>query len=131
MALSTLTNGENNGTLRSALNTMFAELYAALFNPTRTVVSGTSHTFALADVIGVDATGSAPTTFTIPLNATVAFPIGSEIPYDQLGTGALTIAGAVGVTIRMGAARSLTVSGQYEGGLVRKTDTDTWLVANN
>lgn len=39
-------------------------------------------------------------TVTIPLNSSVAFPIGSQIVIAQYGSGQTTIAGAVGVTLR-------------------------------
>lgn len=131
MALTTIANGTTLGVIRAALNTMLAELYAAMFNPTPTSVSGTTHTLALVDVIGIDTTGSAACVITIPLHADVPIPVGSEIPLTQLGTGALSVAVVAGVTPHMGVTRSLTISGQYEGGLLRQTATDVWLIALN
>lgn len=82
------------------------------------------------DILGVDQgallllDGSTNRTFTIPAEATVNFPIGTEIRVGTIGTGHLTIAGAVGATVQ---GKSLTLNQQYTTGRLTKIAADTWL----
>lgn len=131
MAKTALNNGDTFGVIRAALNAMLTEIYAALFNPTTNVQTGTSYVLALTDVIGVDMNNAAANTVTIPANATVPLPIGTQIPLTQLGAGATTVAAASGVTIVMPTGRSATISTQYETALLRKIATNTWIVYCN
>jgi hypothetical protein len=64
---------------------------------------------------------------TIPLNATVAFPIGTEIAVLQYGAGQTTIVATVGVTLRA-KSNALKISGQYAGCTLVKVGTDEWYV---
>jgi hypothetical protein len=64
---------------------------------------------------------------TIPLNATVAFPIGTEIAVLQYGAGQTTIVATVGVTLRA-KANALKISGQFAGCTLVKVGTDEWYV---
>lgn len=62
-------------------------------------------------------------TYTVPTNATVAFPLGTEI--DGIGTvSAMTVIAAAGVTINR--ARSLVTIGTGSGWSLIKVATDTW-----
>ena len=67
---------------------------------TENAQSGTSYTFALTDG-GKMVTGSnsSPTTFTVPTNSSIGFPIGTRIDVLQIGTGKITIANSVVVTL--------------------------------
>ncbi len=64
------------------------------------------------------------TTLTVPTNASVAFPIGTEIPLFQYGAGQVTIAAAGGVTIRT--PDVLVTWAQYAAARLRKIGTDEW-----
>jgi len=64
---------------------------------------------------------------TIPLNSSVAFPIGTEIAVLQYGAGQTTIVATVGVTLRS-KANALKISGQYAGCTLVKVGTDEWYV---
>lgn len=67
-------------------------------------------------------TGTNPT-YTVPPNATVAFPLGTEI--DGIGTvSAMTLIAGAGVTIVR--ARSLVTIGAGSGWTLIKTATDSW-----
>ena len=66
-------------------------------------------------------------TLTIPTNATVALPVGCQIDLVQLGAGAVTIAGASGVTVNSKGG-NLTINGQYVGVSLVKIATDEWLL---
>ena len=86
--------------------------------------SGTSRTLALADAQKyIRCTNSGTTTITIPLNATAAFPISTEIDVWQDGAGVVSFVGAVGVTIH---SVGLSLAAQYRAATLKKVGTDTW-----
>lgn len=95
--------------------------------------SGTTYTFVLSDGSAtggnplVTATNSSAQTYTVPLNASVAFPVGTQIDVAGLGTGKITFAAAGGVTINSQAG-NLSISAQYVAVSLIKTATDTWLL---
>jgi hypothetical protein len=62
---------------------------------------------------------------TIPTNATVAFPIGTEIRVTQLGTGQTTITPAAGVTLRSNGGKDKT-TGQYSVATLFKRGLNEW-----
>lgn len=65
-----------------------------------TTQAGTSYTFALADAETiVEATAATAATFTIPTNASVAFPVGTILQLIQGGAGKASFAAAGGVTL--------------------------------
>ena len=64
-------------------------------------------------------------TFTIPLNATQAIPIGTEYLIQQIGLGATSLVVTGGVTLN-NPYLSLTLRGQYSICSLIKTGTDTW-----
>jgi len=80
---------------------------------TENAQSGTSYTFALTDG-GKMVTGSnsSPTTFTVPTNSSIGFPIGTRIDVLQIGTGKITIANSVGV-ILLSQGGNKTIKEQY------------------
>jgi hypothetical protein len=93
--------------------------------------TGTTYTVALTDVGKlVTITNGSPITLTIPTNATVAFAIGDQINIAQFGAGVITIAGAVGVTVRSNGSK-LKTNGQYAVATVVKIGTDEWLALGN
>jgi hypothetical protein len=69
-------------------------------------------------------------TLTIPPNASVAFPLGSQIEVGQMGAGQTTIAGGSGVTLRA-YNNNLKLAGQYAMCSLIKRGTDDWWVAGN
>lgn len=88
--------------------------------------SGTAYTAVLGDANGfIRFTNGSAINFTIPTNASVAFPIGSTIEFEQAGAGALSLVAAGGVTINSRGA-DLTLAGQYSVGAVKKVATNTW-----
>lgn len=88
--------------------------------------TGTSYTFQLTDANKyVRASNGSAQTFTIPLNASVAFPIGTEIDLIQAGAGQLSIAATGGVTINSKAGH-LSFATQYSAATLKKIATDTW-----
>lgn len=67
---------------------------------------------------------------TVPPNTSVAFPVGSWVEIDRMGTGSVTVAAGSGVTIR-NAAAVLTLRAQYSTAMLRKIGTDEWLVVGD
>ena len=66
-------------------------------------------------------------TVTVPTNASVGFPIGTEITIIQQGTGQTTIAAAGGVTLRS-AGGLLNLASQYSAATLIKRGTNEWYV---
>lgn len=98
---------------------------------TENAQSGTSYTFALTDG-GKMVTGSnsSPTTFTVPTNSSIGFPIGTRIDVLQIGTGKITIANSVGV-ILLSQGGNKTIKEQYVACTLWKKDTDLWYLMGN
>jgi hypothetical protein len=59
----------------------------------------------------------------VPLNDTVAFPIGARVHIYNLNAATFTVAGVAGVTLRNGG----TVA-QYQEVHLRKRDTNEWVM---
>jgi hypothetical protein len=84
-----------------------------------------NYTFALSDGgTEVDYAGSSAGTFTIPANASVAFPVGTVISCRQMGTGQLTIAAGSGVTLNT--ASALTTRVQYSLISITQAAANVW-----
>lgn len=67
---------------------------------------------------------------TVPLNASVAFPLYTVIPVASYGAGVITIAVISGVTLQSSGGK-VTLATQYAAGSLTKVGTDTWLLAGN
>lgn len=90
--------------------------------------SGTTYTPVITDAGDVvTLTNGSAITVTVPTNASVAFPIGTQITFAQTGAGKVTFAGAVGVTLNS-ADSFLSLRTQYSSGTLIKTATNTWLL---
>ena len=90
-----------------------------------------SYTLVLSDANKlVEMNVATANTLTVPTNATVAFPIGTQILISQYGAGACTITAASGVTLRSESAK-LKTNGQYAGATCIKIATDEWYVFGN
>lgn len=77
----------------------------------------------------VRSTGSSPTQITIPTNASVAFPTGTQILVIQYGSGAVTVKAASGVTLNAVSAGGTTISSRYQFVGLLKIDTNEWLIS--
>ncbi len=87
-----------------------------------------SYTLVLGDAqTTVQMNNAGAVNLTVPLNATVAFPLGTQIVIEQLGAGAVTIVATGGVTLQ---GAPLVSNGQYSTIVLVKQATDTWLVGN-
>ena len=99
--------------------------------------TGTTYTFVLADASQklVTASNAATQTYSIPTNASVAFPIGSVVNIIQIGAGQVTIdavtSGTTTVLSNGGTAAAPKLRGQYSAASLMKVATDTWYVVGD
>lgn len=92
--------------------------------------TGTTYTLVIGDSAKlVSLSNASAISLSIPTNATVAFPIGTQVILYQAGAGQVTIGGA-GVTIRSNGSK-LKIAGQYAVATIIKIGTDEWVAAGN
>lgn len=84
----------------------------------------TSYTLVIADAFKMIEM-SAGGTLTIPLDATVNFPVGTAIDILQTGSSQVTIAGASGVTVN--ATPGLKLRTQWSSATIIKRAANTWV----
>ena len=90
-----------------------------------------SYTLILADANKlVELNVATANTLTIPLNSSVAFPIGTQILVSQYGAGACTITATSGVNVRSEGSK-LKTNGQYSGATLIKIASDEWYAFGN
>ena len=73
---------------------------------------------------------AAANTVTLPSNASLAYPIGTEIHFQQLGAGATTVAIDTD-TLNVNANLTLTLNGQYAVATALKMTATTWTLFGN
>jgi hypothetical protein len=114
-----------------AIRTLGNSVDASFAAVTLRAVTTTSDTFVLADLRNklVTYANAAAIAVTIPLNSSVAFPIGTSINIAQTGAGQVTVSGAAGVTIRSTGASATTPKTRviYSAITCIKIATDEWL----
>ncbi len=91
--------------------------------------TGTTYTFVLSDKDDlVTANNASAQTYTIPLNSSVAFPVGTLINIIQIGAGQVTVQAAGGVAFASTGATSTApkTRTQYSVLTLIKAGTDTW-----
>ena len=111
----------------NATNEGVNDLAIAQFN----AQTGTSYTLVLADAAKlVTLTNAAAITLTVPPNADVAFPTGTQILLYQGGAGQVTLTPGSGVTIRSEGSKTKT-GGQYGIAGLLKLDTNEWVSFGN
>lgn len=96
--------------------------------------TGTSYTLAFADNGKlVTFANASPIAVTIPLNSSIALPVGAVIMMAAYDLGAVTISGAGGVTVvSAGAtAASPVIRGQYSSVGAIQTSANNWLVVGD
>jgi hypothetical protein len=83
----------------------------------------------------VTASNAAAQTYSIPTNASVAFPIGCQINIIQIGAGQVTISAATpGTTIVLSTATTAAspkLRSQYSAATCIKVGTDLWYVVGD
>lgn len=102
-------------------------LDASQVTRTTNAQTGTTYTLVLGDASKfITLSNASAITLTVPPNASVALPVGTEIILAQLGAGQVTIAPGSGVTLN--ATPGLKIAAQYGTAALKKTATDTWIV---
>ena len=92
--------------------------------------TGTSYTLVIADDTSlVTLANASAIAVTIPLNSSVAFPIGACVDLVQFGAGQVTVAGASGVTLVSTGGTSATPKTRVQNSAItlRKLGTDSWI----
>jgi hypothetical protein len=96
--------------------------------------TGTSYTLALADNGKlVTLANASSVAVTIPLNSSIALPVGAVIMMAAYGAGAVTISGAGGVTVVSGGATAASpvIRAQYSSVGCIQTSANNWLVVGD
>jgi hypothetical protein len=94
--------------------------------------TGTTYTFVLADADNklVTASNASAQTYSIPTNATTAFPIGTQLNIIQIGAGQVTVSAATPATTTIVSTGATSASpkcrAQYSAITLVKRDTDSW-----
>lgn len=95
--------------------------------PINTVTANT-YTLVLTDQRnGILCTNTANIVVTIANNATVAMPLGTQIPVRQYNTGTVSISGAVGVII-LSPNGANTNGSAGDGRIAEQVAVDTWMI---
>jgi hypothetical protein len=103
----------------------------AKFTTSINAQTGTTYTLVLTDSSKlVTLTNDGAITVTVPTNASVAFPIGTQIDLVQNGDGAVTFVGDTGVIINSKGGNK-TIADKFVGVSLIKTDTNTWLLVGD
>jgi hypothetical protein len=117
---------------RNASNTVLASVTSAgVFNtPFVTNAQTASYTAVLADAGKlVEISNASANNFTVPLNSSVAYPIGTQINILQTGAGQTTVVATGGVTIN--ATPGLKLRAQWSSATLIKRGTDTWVLVGD
>jgi hypothetical protein len=113
--------------LRSAAVAEAADFQALLAVNAQT---GTTYTLALADNGRVVTAANAdPVGVTVPLNSSVAFPVGAAVNVIWKGGGVVTVSGASGVTVNGADAGSVEIAARWQGVALLKVATNEWIAS--
>jgi hypothetical protein len=99
--------------------------------------TGTTYTFVLGDANNelITASNASAQTYSIPTNASVAFPIGCQINIIQIGAGQVTInavtSGTTSVLSTGATAAAPKLRAQYSVATLIKAGTDLWYVTGD
>jgi hypothetical protein len=94
--------------------------------------TGITYTFVLADADNklVTASNASAQTYSIPTNATAAFPIGTQLNLIQIGAGQVTVSATTPGTTTVVSTGATSASpkcrAQYSAITLVKRDTDSW-----
>ena len=131
--LATATAASTYLTTSTAASTYLASSTAATtYVPLNLVTSAqtASYTLVLADASKlVEVSNASANNLTVPLNSSVAFPVGTQINILQTGAGQITVVATGGVTIN--ATPGLKLRAQWSSATLIKRATDTWVLVGD
>jgi hypothetical protein len=91
-----------------------------------------SYTAALTDAGKlVEISSSSATTFSIPTDASVNFPVGTQISILQTGTGQVTVAAVTSGTTTVNATPGLKLRAQWSAATLIKRAANLWVVTGD
>ena len=96
--------------------------------------TGTTYTFVLTDANNtlVTASNASAQTYSVPTNASVAYPIGAQINIIAIGSGQVTIQATTPATTTISSTGATStapkVRAQYSSATLIKAATDLWYV---
>lgn len=124
------TNFANGDVLQAASVNDITGTLNSLGNVVLNAQTGTTYTLALSDSAKlVTLSNASAITLTVPTNASVAFPTGTQIILYQGGAGQVTVSGA-GVDIRSQSSKT-KLTGQYAVASLIKIGTNEWILTGN
>lgn len=131
---STTSIGDVSNTEISYLDGVTSSIQTQLNAKANTTISTNLQTASYTLVAGdagklVEMNVGSANNFTVPLNSSVPFPVGTKIDILQVGAGQTTIVATGGVTIN--ANPGLKLSGQWAAASLVKRATDTWVLIGN
>jgi hypothetical protein len=102
-------------------------------DPTLTINQQTaSYTAVLADASKlVEISNSSATTFSIPTDASVNFPVGTQISILQTGTGQVTVAAVTSETTTVNATPGLKLRARWSAATLIKRAANLWVVTGD
>jgi hypothetical protein len=110
--------------------TSVVNINGRLNNPVVTNAQAASYTTVLADAGAlIEMNNGSANNLTVPLNATVAYPTGTQINILQTGAGQTTVVATGGVTIN--ATPGLKLRAQWSSATLIKRGTDTWVLVGD
>lgn len=96
---------------------------------TENAQTGTGYTLVLGDAGKlVTMNNSSANLVTIPTNASVAYPVGTVINIEQIGSGVTSVKGDTGVTLNGVSAGTGAISSRWSGVSLWKRATNEWTV---
>jgi len=123
-----LSNGDINITPNGTGHTVITNPDLPIDINTQT---GTTYTAVIGDAGAIITMNNASAnTLTIPANGSVAFAVGTQLYFEQLGAGATTIAITTD-TLNVNSNLTLVLNGQYAQAVATKITSTTWTLGGN
>jgi hypothetical protein len=131
----TLTSPVINGGAALTVTSTDLNFINQLKNPSTNAQTGTTYTLVLADDNKfVEMDNSSSNTVTIPLNSSVAFPVGAQVTVITTGAGLTTVSPTSGVTLNYYSPTNNStarIRARYSAVTLVKRATDTWIAIGN
>jgi hypothetical protein len=128
-AATTLSIGSASGT--TTINNGLTVAGPTVLGPAVITQQSAGYTLVLTDAGDIiEMTNSSAATVTIPPNASVAFPVGTQIVVIRNASGTVQFQAGAGVTLRSDASKFF-ISTQYSAATLVKRGTDEWYLIGN